>query len=246
MAENDIDFKDIISKKNIPILTLDNKWHKLFTQAEESKEMTKVAKEVNELVARQGKITTELKDMKKLKAKLMDDIVANMEASKSGGDKKAAKIVDESKRLIDEINEKTEAYEDEMLELPKKLREANNKLMLLTMEECYALFKDNSRDIETIGAWIKKMRVELKRNILKKQHMEIVNIEVYSWLSDIFGAEVMDMFDIGYDIEGAKQEMIKRKEALLEEKARKEAEAKKEPGKEAESGKDTAPAGEEG
>ena len=231
MADEKQKFKNAISAKNIPVLTLDNKWHRLFNHAEESEEMKELADRINELVARQGKINTELKDLKKLKSKLMDDIVVNKNVTQVGENKKAEKIVEESKRLINEINEKMEAYEDEMLELPKELKEANNKLMLLTMEECYALFRDNTRDIATIGEWITKMRVELKRNILKKQHMEIVNVEVYSWLSDIFGAEVMDMFDISYDIEEQKREMLRKKEAMLEERARKEAEnasAKKE------------------
>ena len=226
MSEDKNKFKAAITARNIPVLTLDNKWHKLFTHADETAEMKRLEDEVNELVERQGKITNELKDLKKLKNKLMDDIVANMTASQSEENKKANKIVDESKRLIDEINEKMDEYEDEMLDLPKELREVNNELMLLTMQECYSLFENNTREIAELAEWITNMHLELKKNILKKQQMEIVNVEMYSWLSDIFGAQVMDMFDISYDIEGQKKELLRRKEAMLEERARKEAEKK--------------------
>ncbi|MCR5526359.1 MAG: hypothetical protein K6F39_03135 [Lachnospiraceae bacterium] len=217
-------FHDAINSRRIPILTLDNKWHKLFTQAEESKEMEKLEKKLNELMARQGKLNSELKDLKKIKQDLMSGIVANMSAAQDESNSKANKIVDESKRLIDETNEKMEDYEDELLELPRQIQDVNKELMLLTMEECYALLKDNTKDIISIGKWIKEMRVELKRRILQKQHMEIVNVEIYSWLQDIFGPDVMDMFDIEYDIEAQKNEMIARHEAIIEERERKKTE----------------------
>ena len=217
-------FHDAINGRKIPILTLDNKWHKLFTQAEESKEMEKLEKKLNELIARQGKLNSELKDLKKIKQDLMNGIVANMSAAQDENNYKANKIVDESKRLIDETNEKMEGYEDELLDLPRMIQDTNKELMLLTMEECYALLKDNTKDIIAIGKWIKEMRVELKRRILKKQHMEIVNVEIYSWLQDIFGPEVMDMFDIEYDIEAQRNDLLAKREAMLEEKERQKSE----------------------
>ena len=65
MAKTDDTFKQALIGRKIPILTLDNKWHKLFTQAEYSSEIKHTEKELNELLKRQGKVNTESKEIKK-------------------------------------------------------------------------------------------------------------------------------------------------------------------------------------
>ncbi len=160
-----------------------------------------------------------------------------MNGTDDGADKKTEKKVEESRRMINEINDKLEEYYDEMKDLPKKIADVNNELMLHTMQQSYVLIKDNTRDIEVIGDWIKTMRVELKRKILEKQHMELVNVELYSYMQGIFGPSVVDLFDIKYDIEAERIEILARAEARREEKARQIAKEIKEAGENAEAEK---------
>ena len=40
------------------------------------------------------------------------------------------------------------------------------------------------------------MRIELKKNIVRKQEKEIKNHELYSYMHDVFGADVVEIFDI--------------------------------------------------
>ncbi len=221
--ENEKKFQVALSGKNVPTLTLDNKWHKLMDEVGKTAEMIKLEEKLNALVKEQGRITNELKDLKKLKTKLMDEIVNNMEgAEKSTKASTEKKKLEDNKRLINEINEKVEGNNDKMLDLPKEITEVNNELMLLTMAECYKVIRSNTHDIEEIGGWIKKMRMELKKNILHKQHMELVNVQLYSYMQGIFGPDVLDIFDIDYDIEAARQALIAKREAIKEEKEREE------------------------
>ncbi len=218
-------FQAALVGKNVPTLTLDNKWHKLMAEVGKTPEMSKLEDKLNQLVKEQGKITNELKDLKKIKANLMDEIVNNMEgAEKSASGSAEKKKLDDNKRLINEINEKVDHYNDEMLDLPKEIAEVNTELMLLTMEESYKVIRSNTSEIEEIGDWIKMMRMELKKNILHKQHMELVNVQLYSYMQGIFGPDVLDIFDINYDIEATRQALIKKKEAMMEEKEREEKE----------------------
>ncbi|MBE5847588.1 MAG: hypothetical protein E7300_07890 [Lachnospiraceae bacterium] len=180
--------------KEIPILTLDNKWHRLFTQTGETKEIKKLTEEVNELLKRQGKLNTDMKDVHKLKKKLMNDIMSSMDEDAAEG----GLSNEENKRLIEECNEKLEAWKDEALELPRELNEANHKLMLATMEVCYERLQTNSVLIDEIAEWVAKTRVELKTKLIQKQQAEIMNHELYSYMHDIFGAEVIDIFDMKY------------------------------------------------
>ena len=39
-------------------------------------------------------------------------------------------------------------------------------------------------------------RIDLKKNIIKKQNREINSRQIYAYMHDIFGAEMMDVFDL--------------------------------------------------
>ena len=86
-----------------------------------------------------------------------------------------------------------------MLDIPAQIDEVNYNLMIRTMEMCYEVLQVNTKEIEEIGAWINEVRVELKKNIVRKQEKEIKNHELYSYMHDVFGADVVEIFDIKQD-----------------------------------------------
>ena len=225
------DFEKVLKSKHVPVLTIDNKWHRLFGGDDVSAEMKSEEAKINELLKRQGKINNELKDLKRIKGDLMQQIVTNMPGTDALSDRTAEMKVEESKRLIGEVNAKIASYDDEMLDLPRELDEENYKLMLMTMDECYDALLTNTEDIEKIGCLIKDMRMELKRNIIRKQELEVKNVEMYSYMNDIFGSDVIDIFDIKYDVEGKKQAIIAAQKAKEEERMKKEAEKNLEEGR---------------
>ena len=161
-------FKGALINKKVPILVLDQKWHRLFAIHGKSDEIQSTEEELNHLIARQ-----------------------------------------ENTRLINEVNEKIEACEDELLELPKQIKETNERLMLASMEFCYEKLRTNDEEIKEIDAWIKQVRIDLKKNIIKKQNREINSKEIYSYMHDIFGAEIIDVFDLK---EAEEQEQKKEEE----------------------------------
>lgn len=201
MSRADKIFKPALENKKIPILTLDHKWHRLFTQLDMNPRIQKMADELNELVKRQGKLNTETKQIRKIKAKLMDEIVALRGEEDAPDDKKTEKQIEEKKRLINECNEKTDAYQEELLDLPREIDAINYQLMLESMEVCYEMMKRNTEEINEIADWITEIRIELKKKLIYKQEKEIVNQELYSYMHNIFGAEVIEIFDMKYNPE---------------------------------------------
>lgn len=190
-------FKGALINKKVPILVLDQKWHRLFAIHGKSDEIKDTEEELNHLLARQGQANQDIKDLKKVKAGLMESIVAHMDENKEKSQNPVhEKIMDENTRLINEVNEKIEACEDELLELPKLIKEANERLMLASMEFCYEKLRTNDEEIQEIEAWIKQVRIDLKKNIIKKQNREINSKEIYAYMHDIFGAEIIDVFDL--------------------------------------------------
>ena len=132
-------YRPALAGKKVPIVTLDHKWHQLFTRLEKSHLITEKEKELNELLRRQGKCNTETKSIKKIKKKLMDEIVSLMEKQDAASIKKT----EDNKRLINECNEKIEQYQDELLDLPKQINEVNIDLMVETMRICYENMHSN-------------------------------------------------------------------------------------------------------
>lgn len=201
------EFENAIRNKKVPILVLDQKWHRLFAIQGKTDEIKEAEANLNALLARQGKLNNDLKEYKKLKNKLMDNIVQNMDGSnKEITDEQRQKNQDDDKRLIDELNQKTEAAEEELPEIPKQIKAENSTLMLLSMEYFYSKIRVNQEEAQEIDAWIKQVRVDLKKNIIKKQNREINNREIYNYLHDILGPEVLDLFDLQYDNQSSKEQ----------------------------------------
>jgi DNA-binding protein Fis len=167
--------------------------------------------------------------MKKLKTKLMQSIVENMEGTHAENfGAIESKKLDEDRRLIDELNVKIEEAEDKVLELPQLIKDKNEELMLESMNFCYEKLRVNMQEAGEIAEWIIQVRKDLKKNIIKKQNREINNRQIYSYMHDIFGAEVIDLFDLKYEDVEQKLEKKKETDTKKETENKKELENKKE------------------
>ena len=153
------------------------------------------------MVDRDGKIRTETKKIKKLKKTLLSEIVPLRDkANKSGGNNAAIeKEISERTRLINECNEKLDSHNDELLDLSRQIYDVDYKLMIETMKACYDTLHTNTEYIKGLDEWISKVRVELKKNVIHLQEAEMENYNLYSYMHQIFGPEVIDLFDMKYD-----------------------------------------------
>lgn len=208
MARSEDVFREALEGKKIPVLTLDNKWHQLFTQAqtEVPLEIRRGEEKLNDLLKRQGKLTTESKEIRRLKKKLMAEIMELADAAGGNPDANTEKKMEENRRLINECNEKLEDYADELRVLPGEIDRINYKLMLATMDICYRRIAENTKEIEATNEWLREIRIEIKKSLVRKGESEKSNFDLYSYMHDIFGAEVIEIFDMKYNPEKRKQE----------------------------------------
>ena len=192
-------FEEALIGKKIPVLTLDGKWYRLLDELgrDAAKEYEN---QLNNLLRRQGKLNSEIKDVKRLKKKLMNEMLPMVDEANAGSKGMDTRI-EEQKRMIEECNERIEENEDELTDIPIAISQINNQLMLVTMEYCYETMRKNTEEIEALEEWIGEIRVELKKRLIKKQEMEQKNLEIYSYMHDIFGADVVNLFDVTYNPE---------------------------------------------
>ena len=194
MFENQ--FSQMASLKKVPILTLDNRWHMLFPDEKKTPTIRRLEEQVNDLLKQQGKLVQDAKDLKKLKRNFMQKIVNNMQESGSQVSEAARiKKLESSQKYIKEINDKLSVYDDKLEQIPRQIRKANEALLQASFEICYENIKHNNKEIIELDTWIKETKETLKEKIVTKQELEQNNQDIYSYMHDILGPDMMEVFD---------------------------------------------------
>lgn len=193
-------FQEYLKNVRIPVLVLDQKWHRLFALTGKPDQVLEKEQQLTALLQEQGKCNQEHKDLKRIKNQLMSNIVENMEGvDEEHKTEKSTQKIEETKRLLEETNSRMDIVEEQLLELPKQIKQLNDELMIDTMEFSYERLRLNQQEAKEIAEWITKIRIELKTNLIKKQNREINNKEIYSYMHDIFGRDVINLFDVKYE-----------------------------------------------
>ena len=192
-------YRDYIDMKRIPILPLDNRWHQLFPENNKPARIKKLEKEVMTLVKKESSVNQDLKNLVKAKKKLMNQIVNNMQETTPEIEKVRQKKLAASQKLILDINKKTNALENEKYNLPYRLIQANEELLIESIEICYNRIQNNQEKIAFLNEWIDRTRTELKRNVVVRQELADMNHNIYSYMHDMFGPRFMEVFDSSHE-----------------------------------------------
>lgn len=186
------DLKNIRAFKELPILTLDQRWYQLMPEHKKTDEVRYWERRVNELLKKQGRVLEDIKDVENLKGILMDGIVQNMDET---DEQKHKKRMTQSRRLIFEAKDKLDELRGKAEDVPTQLQRANQKLMIETVKACYNTINENEKDLDALDDWIEKTRVLLKKNLLIRQDKQDMNDGIYSGMHSLFGSELMTKMD---------------------------------------------------
>lgn len=196
--QKSVDFSNLLSSKRIPIVVLDERWHKLFEKEPKSSKIIELEKKLNDLLKQQGRLVTEGKSLKSAKNQLMDGIVANMNVDLSPAGKLNGKKLQKSQKLIQEINGKLKETDNDLAEIPYRIREANSKLVIEGINQCYQKLEVNADERNELDLKMNAMREELKHMIVRKQDLEEENANIYTYMHDVLGSEIMETLDQKY------------------------------------------------
>lgn len=188
-------FLQALQNKQLPLLPLDARWHDLFPDFRKTSGIKALEKKLNKLIRKQGQTTNDLKEYEKAKRVLMDNIVANMTDGHETDSAIRSMKQDHNQRLLDELKEKEKEAKQLQEELPAAIDAANRELLVECMRICYQELMDNTYEIEEIDAWVQQTREALKEEILKKQDMEMRNTQMYRYMHNLLGADVVEIFD---------------------------------------------------
>jgi len=224
---------DALRGKKIPILVQDKRWQQLFVLGGKPDAVISSEAELIVLLKKQEKLRGEHMQLKKRKTELMTSIVQNMEGAQiENANKESSKRLDSDKEEIDDVNERLAEIADGLLDVPAEIERVNRELMVHTLEFCYEKLRKNNSEADEIKKWIDQVRIDLKRNIIRKQNREINSRQIYNYMHDLFGPQILDLFDLHYNEEAkagggedqpgdkdrADQVTAKNKKAAFEEK----------------------------
>lgn len=181
--------RQLVHGKKLPILVLDQRWHKLFPGGKKPDEIMALEKKCNDLLKEQGKLVNEIKDLRKGKKKLMDAIVSGMNAEGN------ARKKEKQKKLLIDTKEKIEKESDRLMEVPYEIRKANEELLVVSITYCYDKLKEREQFLQELTQDIEKQRQEIKQKVADKVELEESVEQTYGLMHALLGREVMNVFD---------------------------------------------------
>ncbi len=193
-------YQQALRHKKIPLLPLDPKWHELFPDYRKTGEIHRLEKELNKLIKKQGQTNNDVKEYEKAKKILMNNIVENMTDGHEYDSPIRAKKQDKNQKLMEELSTKMKEANNRIEELPDQIKEANEMLLVECMQVCYDELMANSAEIEAADEKIKQIREEMKNLILVKQDKEMRNTEMYKYMHNLLGREVVEVFDQNHKV----------------------------------------------
>ncbi len=189
--EFEIAVREALKGKKVPILVLDRRWHTLFPKGEKPADIKSLEDEVNDLLKRQGFLVNDLKDLKVAKKKLMKGIVARMGEKESDRERKAKN----QERLLLETKERIRIESDELTGLPRKIQQANEKLLMLGAVYCFDRLATGDEQLSQLNQDITKLRELLNEKTSEKEELEESMDSAYALMHGLLGHDVMNLYD---------------------------------------------------
>ncbi len=185
----------VLRKNDISILILDERWNSLFGAADKSPEIIKCEESLKELLKDQARISAESKEISAHKKVCMDRILELTTEVFDHGNESAKSEMQECEKEIKRINERLAKIEEELDDMPGKLKEANLRLLENTVNLVYFKIRTNQKRVEELERIIEQERQSLKEHIDEKESLSQDDTDIYSYFHDLLGAEELEKLD---------------------------------------------------
>lgn len=183
--------------KQTPPLTLDQKWHALFSD-HKSRKMKDLENKLNALLKSQGQSTNDYKEYSQLKKKLMGDIIADMPEAFNGEQAEDNQKMSKNKQYINQINQKLKKLENKLIKLPKEIEEVNSELLEISMSVCYERMIVHKKKLNGLDPQINSLREALKDLMVRKSESKEEYDLLYAYMHDLVGPDIIEQFDQMY------------------------------------------------
>ncbi len=186
---------NFLKKNKVPLLYSDASWIQLFAEVGD-KNINSAREDLMSAVEEERKAEEKVGDLQKEKLKSMKMILGVSDSINN--DKKAGnvKLLDQYKNRIEQINKELEDLQFLLETTPKKIREANLRLLNATIEYGYKELNKKEKTIEEAKSEIDILRKRLKELIITRHDAEDWVNKTYNFFHGLLGSEVINFLDM--------------------------------------------------
>lgn len=191
-------FTDIeLQRHKMPIVTLDNSWHQLAEKIK-TPQIEELEKKLTELLKQQGKLNTDYIQYTKMKKNMLDTILELTHDAFELRSPNAIKKIEDTQKMILQINTEIEDMEKELDTLPKQIQEINGKLLEQTVNICYEYMNSYREQSQQLDEEIQVIRERLmEKTEIKKKYDESAG-QLYKYLHQTVGPDFIEKLDRVY------------------------------------------------
>ncbi|MBP7175036.1 MAG: hypothetical protein KBA53_02310 [Thermoclostridium sp.] len=191
-----LDFNIATLKKNdIVILTLDERWNKLFKVIPITAEIQRQQAFLNKLLGKEAALYQEQKSIEPEKVKCMNRIMTLTEEAFDKNNEEAKKSLAQSKERIEALNKRAQDILNELYQMKDEIREANFKLLEATVRHVYSVMARSRERQKKLDRELELAKKRLKDLQTERQGMSTDWTEVYSFFHTLLGSDELTKLD---------------------------------------------------
>ena len=184
-----------LKKNDISILTLDERWNKLFKMIPVNREIKKCQDYLNGLLGREAALFQEKKSIEPEKKKHMGNIIALTQEAFEKNNMEAKKTLSESKKSIEALNQRARDIENELFVMKDKIRDANFSLLEETIRYVYTIMVKSKEKERRLEKELERLKIKLKELQNRRQGITTDWTDVYAFFHTLLGAEELTRLD---------------------------------------------------
>ncbi|MDI9482791.1 MAG: hypothetical protein QM315_06365 [Bacillota bacterium] len=184
-----------LKKNDITILTLDERWNKLFQIIPISAEVKKRQDSLNRLLAQESRLYQEKNSIEPEKKKVMNTIMSLTTEAFEKNNEDAKLMLQKSKQRIEALNKRSEELEEELFAKQEEIRNANFRLLEGTVRHVYSVMLKSRRKELMLEKEIDSLKKKLKELQTQRQSISTDWTVVYSFFHALLGAEELTKLD---------------------------------------------------
>lgn len=187
-----------LKKNDISILTLDERWNRIFKIIPISKGIIKCQDNLNRLIAQEAALFQEQQNIEPEKKKHMNNIMALTQEAFEKNNDQAKRSISDSKLRIEQLNKRAGEIDDELLEMKNKIRESNFKLLEETVRYVYSVITRSRKKEAKIEEKLAVLKKKLKKLQEQRQNLLTDWTEVYAFFYDLLGSDELTRLDVQF------------------------------------------------
>lgn len=176
-----------------PILILDERWLRIFPEEYKTSEIKRLERELREAFKYQARLTSDMEDAEQKKKQLMDRIIRFMNVAQVS--ESEAKKQEKSQEYIKDINEQLSGMEMEYENMPDRIKELNEELLVESLRVCYRRMKENKDQLAVQKQLVLEARALLQERRETQKELRKENERIFSFMHRVFGSRIIEIFD---------------------------------------------------